>query len=301
MICGFCGSNNFKTKQFDIQSKILDKVVSYYTCSKCGSIIQHPYPSKSELEEYYNNYISIKTEMNPGYLTEHDLSPFFIERHKTLSEIGFNLSDLQNNRVSVELGCANGNFLKFIHSNGGVHITGVDISKQLTEEIDRSVFNVLIGSLDMLEDDSVDNLFAFNVLEHYESVESVVVNACRILRLDGNFVVEVPLAGTVSKYFGDKWRFLMPDEHLNIPSLAGLNTLMNNNGFYLTGITRFGSGLTTGMTFPLLKKTLDSYAKTLKFGDRGAFLFKKRLALCPSLDKKSTKKTPILTLNPATT
>ncbi|HOV14636.1 MAG TPA: hypothetical protein PK771_10160, partial [Spirochaetota bacterium] len=115
----------------------------------------------------------------------------------------------------------------------------------------------------------------FNVLERIDDIEKTISEILRITKPNCSIVIEVPLSGIVSKCFGSKWRFLMPDEHIHIPSISGLKKLLLRNSLKIVGLTRFGSGFTTGMINQNNKIVLDTLAKKFNFGDRGAFLIKR--------------------------
>ncbi|OHD81242.1 MAG: hypothetical protein A2355_03485 [Spirochaetes bacterium RIFOXYB1_FULL_32_8] len=97
-------------------------------------------------------------------------------------------------------------------------------------------------------------------------------NSIRITKPDSSIIIEVPLSGFVQNFFGAKWRFFMPDEHIQIPSKKGLIMLLKRYNLKVTGYTRFGSGFTSGMIHPFFKRIFDYSAKKIKCGDRGTFL-----------------------------
>ncbi|OHD15369.1 MAG: hypothetical protein A2Y34_08145 [Spirochaetes bacterium GWC1_27_15] len=272
MTCTFCNSD--KNKKLAVYSEILKKEVFYYKCKKCNSINQYPIPTNEEIKNYYESYIEIKGNMNPGYLSKEQLTPFFNERDKTLSEIGFDLSIIKE-KVNVELGCANGHFLQYLKNKEAKTIIGVDISENLVNLIKIPDIKFLIGDLSIFDSNSIDNLYLFNILEHIPHLENTFKQITRITKNDSNIIIEIPITGIISSFFAKKWRFLMPDEHLHLPSLKGLKNILKKYDLKIVGTTRFGSGFTSGMIHPFFKNRLDYLAKKLKFGDRGAFLIVK--------------------------
>ena len=274
MICPFCKSQKI-SKKIKIYSEILKKDVYYCICKSCRSINQDTIPTRKEIKNYYESYIEIKNEMNPGYLNDNQLKPFFEERDKTLKEIGFSAKLIEKGS-NVELGCANGQFLKYLKKNSAKYITGIDISEKLINSINIDNINLIVGDFTNLKDSTVDNLYMFNVLEHLDNIDDTMRQILRITREKSNIIIEIPVSGVISYFFNKKWRFLMPDEHLHIPSIKGLKKLLSSYSLEITGFTRFGSGFTTGMINNKLKQLFDFSAKRLKFGDRGAFLIKKK-------------------------
>jgi len=269
MICQFCNSDK-KSDTLKVKSKINNNIYDYYICKKCGSIYQYPPPTKESIEKYYNSYYEIKQQINPGYLTEKNRENFFKERDRTLKDIKFPFERIVE-KNNFELGCANGEFLLYLKRNGAKNITGLDISKNLINDINIDDIKLLNGDISILDNKSVDNLYLFNTLEH-TNIKDTLDNIVRVIKNDSIIVIEIPLAGFVSSLFKEKWRFLMPNEHLNIPTLKGFKILLKRYNLKIVEMERFGSGFTSGIINPLLKKIFDFLAKTFSFGDRGAFL-----------------------------
>ena len=270
MKCNFCLNSKY-SKKITKYSALQKRDIEYLICDKCLSINQSPLPTDKLINEYYNSYIDIKKEMNPGYLEENNINNLFIERDKTFKEIGFQKKWF-NNKTNVEYGCANGHFLLYLKKNGASNIIGIDISKTLIKSIKIDNVTLINGDLSALNNRSIDNLFMFNVLEHFQDVRRVFDTAARKLKNDAKIVIEVPISGIISKAFSENWRFLMPDEHLHIPSIKGLKKLLNDYNFKIIGKTRFGSGFTKGAINNNIKNILDKSAKSFKFGDRACFL-----------------------------
>ncbi|HPO49173.1 MAG TPA: class I SAM-dependent methyltransferase [Spirochaetota bacterium] len=273
MICPFCQSDKI-LKKLRVYSEILKKERVCSVCKKCGSINQDTTPSESEIKEYYEAYEEIKGEMNPGYLSDDQLISFFRERDKTLKEIGFPISSIIQG-ANVELGCANGQFLRYLKNKNANNIVGIDISKKLIESVNLEGVKLINGDFTKIDDNAVDNLFMFNVLEHIPLINDTIAQILRITKDNSNIIIEVPIAGFISGFFNEKWRFLMPDEHLHIPSVKGLKALLSRYDLFILGFTRFGSGYTAGSINPKFKEIFDLLAKKTKIGDRGAFLIKK--------------------------
>ena len=116
----------------------------------------------------------------------------------------------------------------------------------------------------------------FHLMEHSEKPQLLMEQAAKVLKNDGILILEVPVSGIISSFFQSKWRFLMPDEHLNIPSVRSVKILAKQNGFKVCSLTRFGSGVTSGTAPKIIKNIADKLAKLFKFGDRAAFLLIKK-------------------------
>ena len=268
--CPFCESSEYN-KHYRILSRIGDKSVSYFRCRKCRSIMQYPHPDESTLTHYYNNYIEIKTRMNPGYLEQTAYRLLVAERDASFRDIGFSKRIIPDS-VNIELGCANGHFLRYLNENGSRTTIGIDRSKALLDMIKLDNVTLIHGTLNAIPDTSGDNIFLFNVLEHIPGTSEVLREIVRISKPDSKILIEIPLTGFIQNRFGSKWRFLMPDEHLNIPSRKGLKILLKKHNLKITSQTRFGSGITAGTVPRPVKVLCDFLAKGLRIGDRGVFL-----------------------------
>jgi SAM-dependent methyltransferase len=272
--CSFCDFISFKKSFIKVLHIDKNRTCRYYKCSNCGSLHQYTLPNQNALNKYYESYIKIKQKMNPGYLESCNINSLFAERDKTLKEIGFD-KNIIIDKVNVELGCANGFFLQYLKNNGATKIIGIDVSKSLLKTIKIKNIKLINGDLFDLKENYIDILYMFNILEHIPDQKKLLKSIKTRLKSDGLLLIEVPLAGIISNLFKNKWRFLMPDEHLHIPSMKALKNYLTNNGFKLLGYTRFGSGFTYGSINKTFKNILDFSAKFFKIGDRGAFLFKK--------------------------
>lgn len=274
MKCEFCFSKRLKLK-YTVKSEITTKFVEYYRCSDCGSVSQYPYPDPEVIRKYYESYIDIKKLMNPGYLDDKQYISLKCERDKTFSEINFPLSSIRDRR-NVELGCANGHFLKYLIENGSYDTVGIDISDALLSSVKLNSVRLINGSLKNIADGEVDNLFMFNVIEHIDDLGTTFENILRITHEESNIIIETPITGFISGLHGSKWRFLMPDEHLNIPSMRGFSKLFSSYNLKIAGFTRFGSGFTSGSIPKILKTNFDLLVKKFMIGDRGSFLLKRK-------------------------
>ena len=289
-LCPYCGC---KKELFycNLSSKINQRKVNYYKCNDCGAVIQFPYPSKDVLQKYYESYFDIKQTLNAGYLTENQYNSLKAERNQTLEELKFDKERIKKG-INVELGCANGLFLRYLTEYGGTKVLGIDVSYPLLEEAQKRLDSALLissnqifdtsiscnvqllcdESLSAITENSVDNLYMFHLMEHAVKPYELMKQAAFVLRKGGILVLEVPVSGLISSFFRSRWRFFMPDEHLNIPSVRSIKVLAKHYGFSICSMIRFGSGITSGTAPKMVKKIADRLAKKFRIGDRAAFL-----------------------------
>src|SRR5688572_5420637 len=96
--------------------------------------MQWPLPDNDKILAYYATYFSIKHAMNPGYLDDSQYEGLRRERDMTLREIGFPKERIATGR-NIELGCANGHFLRYLVEYGSMSTTGIDISRELLDAV----------------------------------------------------------------------------------------------------------------------------------------------------------------------
>lgn len=249
------------------RSKKLSKQISpvYFQCFSCHSIYQYPIPDINTIKAYYESYKKIKFKMNPGYLSEKNFS-----QYKQIMEINF--ADLQINKSFffkkkiLDVGCANGDFLLFLKEKN-IQGSGIDISHDLVKNAQERGLDVKAERLENVQK-KFEIVTCWDVIEHIPYPVEFICNLERIL-LDGGFLLlSTPVVGLVTKFFGKNWRFLMPDEHLFLFTKKCLFQVLENNGFKILKLIRFGSGFTSGMIINPLRQFFNACAKKLQFGDR---------------------------------
>ena len=127
--CPFCRSERLRPHA-GVLSPLDSRSLLYFRCAQCASLLQRPLPESGRLERYYEAYIDIKAAMNPGYLEGSSFQSISRERDLTFTEIGFDTRRIASSR-NVELGCANGLFLRYLKERGSAQTAGIDISSVL--------------------------------------------------------------------------------------------------------------------------------------------------------------------------
>jgi len=147
--------------------------------------------------------------------------------------------------VIVDFGCGNGEIIKeMIKINPVAKYIGLDVSDTALERASASLPGVQFhkiedGSAFPLTDNSVDFIFASEVIEHVYNTEKVFSEMARVLRIGGRLLVTTPYHGFVknlllvllafNKHFdptGPHIRFFSKRSLCNCMKMVGLKPLM---------------------------------------------------------------------------
>jgi len=111
------------------------------------------------------------------------------------------------NTKILDLGCGSGDLIYFLDKKGYEYIEGVDISYQQIQlahklNIKNVSFGDIYGNLASKKSNSFDVVVSFDVLEHLDNDELLVLidEVYRILKKEGRFIIHVPNAD--SPFFG---------------------------------------------------------------------------------------------------
>jgi 2-polyprenyl-3-methyl-5-hydroxy-6-metoxy-1,4-benzoquinol methylase len=114
----------------------------------------------------------------------------------------------------LDVGCHSGNFVEAARRRG-YEATGVDpdpIATAAGRDLGRPL---LTGTLDQIDDASVDVVMMNHVLEHIESVDAALADIHRVLAPGGLLFILVPNhRGLIPRIMKDHWFAYMPTEHV---------------------------------------------------------------------------------------
>ena len=244
----------------------------YFQCCFCRSIFQHPLPDSETISAYYESYKNIKFKMNPGYLTNSNFNNYKNIMELTLADLQINRSFFIGKNI-LDVGCANGDFLMFLKEKN-IQAAGIDISHDLVKIAQARDLDVKKEKVENLRQ-NYEIISCWDVIEHIADPLLFVNHLKRILINDGYLFISTPVVGLVAGFFGEKWRFLMPDEHLCLFSRKSIFQVLVNEGWEILRYVRFGSGFTSGMIISPVKQIFDKLAKKWQIGDRIVILCRK--------------------------
>ncbi|MGB3852024.1 MAG: class I SAM-dependent methyltransferase [Tunicatimonas sp.] len=138
----------------------------------------------------------------------------------------------------LEVGCAQGSFLKKIVNEHQIEATGLELNKSAAHKANSAGLNVLTETIQghaQQHADTYDLVCSFQVVEHIANVNSFLEAQVRVLKPGGKLIISVPNNGG---FLGnDNNNFLnMPPHHMG---LWDGNSLKNISNIY--GLTHQGN------------------------------------------------------------
>ncbi|GAA0782933.1 class I SAM-dependent methyltransferase [Roseibium denhamense] len=146
-------------------------------------------------------------------------------------------------RHIVDFGCGDGAFLETVRPET-LSCQGVELQQDYVDALNGSGIPCHT-SLQPLEDDSIDTVVSFHVLEHLPEPIPAMNEILRVLKPGGTAVIEVPHAndGLLSRFECDPFKtFTLWSQHLVLHTRESLRRLMLAAGFeqcVIEGIQRY--------------------------------------------------------------
>ena len=150
----------------------------------------------------------------------------------------------------LDVGCGNGEFLKFAR-NHGWDVTGIDFDEKAITEAGSSGLDVRLGSIEVIDsEEKFDFICLSHVIEHvYDPAE--FVRSCYSRLNDGGVLwLETPnIEGFGNSIYKSNWRGLEPPRHLILFNREAISELSLKMGFVSVKQKLHGlSGLYMGLS-----------------------------------------------------
>ena len=232
--CPACGSQA-TSHAFDARDWALGAApgeFAYRRCARCGSCFASPQPEEAVLAQAYaaeyGNY-----QAEPGLL-ERIAEP--LARREARRVVGAT----DPSAPALEVGCGTGRFLGRLRENGWRgELRGVEYSGPVAEAAAvRLGMPIVPGTAEDAElgESALGALVMRHVIEHLRDPAEVLGRARRALRPDGLLYLATPDANALSAaVFGRFWWGWEVPRHLVVFTPAGLRTLVEAQGFRVTG------------------------------------------------------------------
>lgn len=246
---------------------------NYRLCASCKTLQYSPYPDQQALDKFYSEYAAYKSNLSE-YLSGSDYDVFISTKKLTMFDLGTPLSSFKGKRY-LDIGCGTGHWLRYLNENNLTDGYGIDTSPECVSLGKK--FGVDIRNTDFFDiSEKFDLMFMSHLIEHVRSPGAFIEQCANLLNDNGILIIETPVYGPVAECFGEKWRYLMPVEHLNIFSVEALNQLLSNYGFHIKKAITFGSGINSTQHNQIDKRAMDRMTKKLNIGDTYAGCFIKK-------------------------
>ena len=148
-------------------------------CDVCGVIFSNPIYPESVLIEQYRDAEYIMEEQTSNYLVA-----YREEFMRTLETAG-KIDSL------LEVGCADGYFLRVAKDMGIPNICGIEPGKDAVEKADDDLRHLIYNGVfheGLYEENSFDMVCMFQVLDHVVDPLNVMTNVARVLKPGGYFI-----------------------------------------------------------------------------------------------------------------
>jgi len=232
--CIFCASENVKLAAGNLWHPVVKDHGPFdiYKCNHCGSAFTFPLPSKERLTALYNRFEDGLMPITHDIREEYPLDAWYRQCLKhALKESG---KDYKPTSVFswIDLGAGKGDLSKQVAQlfpgSKGYAVDFHSKPDQLNQ-----IGNVEWQQIDMNEDNfagalggNADMVFIITVLEHVRRPDIFLNNALRLLKPGGCLYLTTPQSSSfASNLLGKRWPYIIPGEHLNMPSIQGMKIL----------------------------------------------------------------------------
>lgn len=206
-------------------------------CLRCGHIFNELTADELEgLNDYYNHEYAPsnlsatdKTGDRPGSagsLTNQR----YDQLYRALSP------HIHSRQKILDVGCALGGFLDYLHYKGFIQLSGVDMAETYVEQARlNNKYRIEIGHAEALpfDDHVFDVIVMEQVLEHLFNPIQAFQEAMRVLRSGGIFCIGVPNAARYADCYFFDFYWLLLREHIQHFDIAHVAYLGSQTGFDL--------------------------------------------------------------------
>lgn len=271
-VCGICGGKegNFYCRVKDDTSRNTGWEFNYIRCGVCSTLSLYPLPTP-EQTDYANETLLGITRPNSSFdkrYTEAYRETLRNEYRMTFEDVDIDINPPFPGAKCFDFGCAIGSSLDVL-ADAGWETYGCDVSRQLTALADQTRHQIHVGELTTLPADwsDFDFILTIEVLEHLRDPVGALRQLVSLLKPGGVLLTETPQVGLLAELYGEKWRVLAGLDHIHIMPQATQFKLLNDLGCRIENWVTFGSGCTSGLTPPHIKKAFDSLVKRQGIGD----------------------------------
>lgn len=270
--CRICGGkeNSFFCRVKDDTSRNTGLEFNYVRCGTCGTLSLNPLPT-AEQTAYANETLLGITRPNSSFdkrYTEAYRESLRNEYRLTFRDLNVDLTPPFAGAKCFDFGCAIGSALDVL-ADEGWETFGCDVSKQLTALADHDRHRIHVGELDTLPAswNGFDFILTIEVLEHLHDPAGALRKLVSLLKPGGVLLTETPQVGLLSELYGESWRVLAGLDHIHLMPQSTQFKLLSELGCTIERWVTFGSGCTSGLTPPHIKKAFDALVKRQGIGD----------------------------------
>ena len=227
------GSDNMKTEYVPCNICNTDETVVWakkdgrtiVQCKNCGLVYTNPRPVSEELQRFYSN----------DYFTGGNYDGDILRKKMYDIEINTQLSKIAGSTGNfLDVGCAYGAFLNSLP--GTFHKYGIEFSEDAAQYgLKKSNLRIETGQIrhSKYRDNFFDIIHFRGVIEHLQNPMEDIMASSRLLKPDGYLIISTTpnIASPVARRFRERFRLVMPGEHIYYFSPKTLALLLNKAGF----------------------------------------------------------------------
>lgn len=175
--CNLCGSDNYRLiYSMPDAHYFVDEWFNVVECINCGLAFVNPRPTRAEISRYYpSSFYDYFDDERDYHLRRYAAEARFLP--KTSSD---------NNKLLLDVGCANGDFPRFMQQLGW-RVEGVEVSPNSRAITDFKVYKHDFKEIEVYEP-RYDAITAWAVLEHVHDPMAYFKKAAQVLKSRGVFV-----------------------------------------------------------------------------------------------------------------
>jgi len=198
--CIICGGRVFK----DYSEKVV-------RCEGCSLVVAKEIPTLKEIDDIYQKEYFFGKEYINYKADRFALEWNFKGRIKSLGHM------IKPGDKIIEIGCAYGYFLNLVKDKVASH-TGFDVTKDGVEHAKKQ-FGLNATTEDFIKydikDNSVDNVFMWDVIEHLVHPDEYIEKIARVLKTGGRLALTTgDVDALLSRIQKGKWRMIHPPTHI---------------------------------------------------------------------------------------
>lgn len=179
--CSFCGSDDFIAHSKATYWTVVE--LNFQECRKCGLIFANPMPNLDTI-------IKGNDALNVVMKSRGTLS-----QYRGGKEFSFFLNKIKSSGILLDIGCAEGFFLKGIEDNSGWKAEGLDVIKAAVDFANEKLnIRAYFGTIESLQNCNgrYDFVRMNNIIEHVQNPVSFLKKTNEIMKIGGMVLCSTP-------------------------------------------------------------------------------------------------------------
>lgn len=265
--------SGFKQKCRSCDNIYMEKILSLGRTPLANNLLMSPndkckkYPLEidfcNKCKNVQLNYVVDPKEMFDNYLYVSSTAASFRKHFEDLSFSIFENFELGTSSFIVDIGSNDGVFLKPM-KNRGCKVLGIEPAKNICKLANEDGIDTMNSYFDdkcaeiISSTRKADIVTAFNVFAHSDKLKEICLNAFKILKDDGYFIIEVQyLVDTITDLTFDN----IYHEHTNYWSVTSLNNFFNNLGVSINKVEHINTHGGSIRVYTSKNKSIDESVK----------------------------------------